>query len=189
MEYLDKPQNDQQQEHHIQHLKNEIYETSQVINLSDPQLGNSASGDALDKKLQPMVMLAGSKGRKMEAAIKDLLRVLFTQSELIKNENIENIVAHIQVKFTVNIPHNLLDITNSMKNLHGDVSQKLFLSMYPYLDNIQDELDEEAQERQQNVVQFANAKPDNTPNNNNNDENNNNSDNDTNDGSTAGSGK
>jgi SPP1 family phage portal protein len=170
LKFLDKPQNDSQQEHHIKHLKDEIYETSQVINLSDPSLGSSASGDALEKKLQPMVMLADSKARKMDAAIKDLLRVIFRQSQLVDNSNIESVIANITVKFTVNIPHNLLDVSNIVKNLNGIVSKPLQLSFIPGLEDISGEIQEEKSEQNAHATSFEQMNdPSEYPDNNSND--------------------
>ncbi|MCL0330840.1 phage portal protein [Apilactobacillus xinyiensis] len=155
--YLAKPQNDQQQEHFLDRVTSQIYQNAQIINLSDPQLGATASGDALGKKLQPMVMLADAKARKMTNAFKQILSIMLTQCNLIDNSEINQIVADTQVKFTPNIPQSLLDESNIVKNLNGIVSTPTLLSYLSNINNVPQELQQILAEKKQNAKEYQNA--------------------------------
>lgn len=155
--FLSKPQNDQQQQNFIHDISSQIYQNAQIINLSDPTLGASASGDALGKKLQPMVMLAGAKARKMTNAFKQIITIMLTQCDCLNGQSIDDVVADIQVKFTPNIPHSLLDESNIVKNLNNIVSLPTLLSYLSNINNVQQEISQINAEKQTNMQQFQKA--------------------------------
>ncbi|WP_220751563.1 phage portal protein [Apilactobacillus xinyiensis] len=155
--FLEKPQNDTQQEHFMDRVTSQIYQNAQIINLSDPQLGATASGDALGKKLQPMVMLADSKARKMTNAFKQLLSIMMTKCDCLDGMKAEDVVNDIQIKFTPNIPHSLLDESNIVKNLNGIVSLQTLLSYLSNVENVPQEMEQITAEKKANTIDFGNA--------------------------------
>lgn len=160
--FLEKPQNDTQQEHFMDRVTSQIYQNAQVINLSDPQLGSSASGDALGKKLQPMVMLADSKARKMTNSFKQLLAILLNKCDCLNGLSVDDVVNDIQIKFTPNIPHSLLDESNIVKNLNGIVSLQTLLSYLSNINNVPQEVEQINAEKQKNMQQFKGTNNDGT---------------------------
>lgn len=146
VEFLDKPNGDQTQENLLDRLERLIYQTSMIANINDESFG-SASGVALEFKLQPMKNLAASKERKFVRSLNRLFRNFFG---LVTNvpQSQYNDWADIQYRFTRNIPRNIQDETETARNLEGVVSKETQLSVLSIVDNVQNEKDRMEEERE-----------------------------------------
>lgn len=163
IEFLSKPDGDNIQEHTLTHLTNFIYNTAQVVNMSDPAFTDStSSGEALARKMQPMQMHATVKFFQLQQALQELLLLIFAQN----NNSVDSaydIVQHTDIKFTPNIPESLLDESTVVKNLNGIVSTPRLLSFISSINDVPQEVKAIETEKQQNAQRFAEV----TPNNNN----------------------
>ncbi|WP_338230801.1 phage portal protein [Lactiplantibacillus paraxiangfangensis] len=160
VEFLDKPNSNELQENALKHLSDNIYDGAQVVNLSDPALSSSASGKALEQKMQPMTMLASTKAEKMRTAIKRLLTIILNQNGGFGNQDdIAELVRQIKIEFTPNIPHSDIDEATVVKNLNGIISKPALLSYLSRINNVDDEIKREEQEKEQNAQKFNSAGP------------------------------
>ena len=157
IEFLDKPDGDNIQEHTLTHLTNYIYTTAQVVNMSDPAFGDStSSGDALARKMQPMQMHATVKYYQLTQALQELLLLIFTDGGDNPQVALDKI-QHTSIKFTPNVPESLLDESTVVKNLNGIVSLPTLIGMISSIDNVPQEVDAIQTEKDANAQRFASA--------------------------------
>ena len=132
VDFMQKPNGDETQENLLNRLYRGIFQTTMVADLSDENFAGSASGVAMQYKLQAMSNLAESKKRKFEAGLNRRFRILFSHPlcPVSPDEWIG-----IDYKFTKNIPSNLLEETEIAKNLEGVVTKEKQLSVLSIVDN------------------------------------------------------
>ena len=142
--FLEKPNSDTTQENLITLLKESIFAVSMVANLSEEDFGN-ASGTALAFKLQAMDNLAKMKDRKMQSAFNRLYEIVF-------NMPMASVPSDgwtgIKYKFTRNVPRNILEESQIVAQLSGQVSDATKLSVLSIVDNPQDELEKMKKEEE-----------------------------------------
>ncbi|MBA4699219.1 MAG: phage portal protein [Ruminococcus sp.] len=144
VEFLEKPNSDETQEHLIDRLERLIFQLSMVANLSDENFGTS-SGIALKYKLQGMSNLAKTKERKFISGMNRRYRIIFSNplSDVQKDDWLG-----IQYTFTPNFPANVLEETQIAQNIDGVVSQETQLSVLSIVDNAREEIDKIEKERE-----------------------------------------
>ena len=152
VEFLDKPNGDTTQENLLDRLERLIYQTSMIANINDESFG-SASGVALEFKLQPMKNLAASKERKFTRSLNRLFRNFFGLPTNVPQSQY-NDWANIQYRFTRNIPRNVADETNTARELEGVVSKETQLSVLSIVDNVKDEINRMEAEQSQPQYDF-----------------------------------
>lgn len=142
--FLEKPNSDTTQENLITLLKESIFAVSMVANLSEEDFGN-ASGTALAFKLQAMDNLAKMKDRKMQSAFNRLYEIVF-------NVPMASVPSDgwtgIKYQFTRNVPRNILEESQIVTQLSGQVSDATKLSVLSIVDNPQDELEKMKKEEE-----------------------------------------
>lgn len=142
--FLEKPNSDITQENLITLLKESIFAVSMVANLSEEDFGN-ASGTALAFKLQAMDNLAKMKDRKMQSAFNQLYEIVF-------NVPMASVPSDgwtgIKYQFTRNVPRNILEESQIVGQLSGQVSDATKLSVLSIVDNPQDELEKMKKEEE-----------------------------------------
>ena len=142
--FLEKPNSDTTQENLITLLKESIFAVSMVANLSEEDFGN-ASGTALAFKLQAMDNLAKMKDRKMQSAFNRLYEIVF-------NVPMASVPSDrwtgIKYQFTRNVPRNILEESQIVAQLSGQVSDATKLSVLSIVDNPQDELEKMKKEEE-----------------------------------------
>ena len=142
--FLEKPNSDTTQENLITLLKESIFAVSMVANLSEEDFGN-ASGTALAFKLQAMDNLAKMKDRKMQSAFNRLYEIVF-------NVPMASVPSDgwtgIKYQFTRNVPRNILEESQIVGQLSGQVSDATKLSVLSIVDNPQDELEKMKEEEE-----------------------------------------
>lgn len=142
--FLEKPNSDTTQENLITLLKESIFAVSMVANLSEEDFGN-ASGTALAFKLQAMDNLAKMKDRKMQSAFNRLYEIVF-------NVPMASVPSNgwtgIKYQFTRNVPRNILEESQIVAQLSGQVSDATKLSVLSIVDNPQDELEKMKKEEE-----------------------------------------
>jgi SPP1 family phage portal protein len=139
VEFMEKPNGDDNQEHLLDRLERLIYQMSMVANINDESFGN-ASGVSLEFKLQPMKNLAAMKERKFTSGMNRRFRMLFnlpTNMEASKKDEWRN----LSYKFTRNMPRNISDEANTASSLQGIVSKEKQLSVLSIVDNVKEEIE------------------------------------------------
>lgn len=139
VQFLDKPDGDETQEHLLDRIERLIYQMSMVANINDESFGN-ASGVSLEFKLQPMKNLAAMKERKFTSGLNKLFKMWFnlpTNVPASQKDEWHN----LEYKFTRNIPRNVADEAEIAGNLAGIVSKETQLSVLSIVDNVKNEID------------------------------------------------
>lgn len=144
VDFLQKPNGDETQEHLIDRLEKLIFQISMVANISDENFGTS-SGIALKYKLQAMSNLAKTKERKFASGMNRRYRLIFSNpvSGMKKDDFVK-----VRPKFTPNFPANILEESQIAQNLDGVVSKETQLSILSVVDNAAGEIEKmEAEEK------------------------------------------
>ena len=135
-------------ENHLNRLEKNIYKFSQVPDLSDENFAGNLSGIAIRFKLFGLETKCIIKERKMEKAIRDLVRVLAVPLRVLTGHEVD--VINLKVEFTRNVPNNLTEIVDTVTKLDGKVDKETLLSLLPFIDNPKDVLEKlEAESKKQ----------------------------------------
>lgn len=137
VEFMNKPSNDETQEHLLDRLERLIFQTSMVANISDENFGGS-SGIALKYKLQAMSNLEKTKERKFASGMNRRYKLLFSHPA---SKVDADAWVGLHYTFTPNIPANLLEEVQTAAQMEGITSKNTQLSVISAVDNVQAELD------------------------------------------------
>ncbi len=148
VEFLQKPDGDTSQEHLLDRLQTLIFQISMVANISDENFGTS-SGIALKYKLQAMSNLALTKQRKFTSGMNRRYKLIF--SNPVSGMKPDDWVK-LNYTFTQNIPANLLEESQIAGNLAGIVSQQTQLSILSCVDNVQQEIEQIKQDKENGIT-------------------------------------
>ena len=148
VEFLQKPNGDETQEHLIDRLERLIFQISMVANISYENFGTS-SGIALKYKLLAMSNLAKTKERKFTAGMNRRYKLIFSNpvSGMKKDDWVK-----IRYQFTLNYPANLLEESQIAGNLSGITSQETQLKVLSIVDNVQQEIERMEAEEEDPVM-------------------------------------
>ena len=151
-EYLIKNINDTALENYKDRLNNDIHRFSNVVNMSDENFGGNLTGIAIKHKLTGMEYVTGIKETKFK---KGLMRRIELAVNIL-NIKTNDIFLYTEIKpvFTRNMPTNDEEITNIAKGLVGIVSDQTVLSMLPYVDDVQAEMEQISKEKEGALDQY-----------------------------------
>lgn len=137
VDFLQKPDGDNTQEHLIDRLEKLIFQISMVANISDENFGTS-SGIALKYKLQAMSNLEKTKERKFTSGMNRRYKLIFSNpvSGMKKDDWVK-----LHYKFTPNFPANILEESQIAGNLEGIVSKETQLGVLSIVDNVKGEIE------------------------------------------------
>ena len=154
IQFLQKPSADGTQENLLNRLEDLIYQTSMVANISDESFGNSTSGTALAYKLQAMANLARTFDRKIEKSLRKRYKIFCSLST-----NVPDPDAYVDmtVKFTRNLPKNILEEAQTAQTLEGVVSKETQLSVLSIVQDPKTEMDRMEEEDQADRDAVLNA--------------------------------
>lgn len=131
-------------ENHLNRLEKNIYTFSQVPNLSDENFAGNLSGVAIRFKLFGLETKCIIKERKMEKAIRELVRVLTVPIKVNTGKEVD--LLNLKVEFTRNVPNNLTEIVDTVTKLDGKVDKETLLSLLPFIDNPKEVLEKMEQD-------------------------------------------
>lgn len=145
VDFLQKPDGDNTQEHLIDRLEKLIFQISMVANISDENFGTS-SGIAMKYKLQAMSNLEKTKERKFTSGMNRRYRLIFSNpvSGMKKDDWVK-----VHPQFTPNFPANVQEEAEIARNLDGIVSQETQLGVLSIVDNVSGEINKLNAEQQQ----------------------------------------
>ena len=141
-EFLQKPSDDDTQEHLLERIERMIFTTAMVSNISDEKFFTS-SGIALKNKMIPMITLASKKWIKYKAGLQQTYRLICS-----------NPVTPLGVddwkgmKYThlLNYPSNALEEAQTAATMSGITSRRTQLEVLSVVDDVDEELAEIAKE-------------------------------------------
>ena len=149
IEFLQKPDGDNIQEHLIDHYLSMIFQTSMVANLTDQEFSGNASGVAIDYKLLPMKNMAVGKERKFTQSLRGLFKVIFSMNTVFPDG--QEVWKDLNFKFTQNTPINMADEADVASKLTGVVSQQTQLGALSIVDDPKTEMSRMQQEEADRV--------------------------------------
>lgn len=152
-QWLTKNANDTQVENILSRLHASIYRISACVDFSSEEFAAGvSSGIAIRFKLLGMEQRAG----KIEGAMKKALQrrvELITGVAALKLG--EEVFRDIKIDFKRNLPLDDAAIINIVNSLKGTVSDKTLLSMLPYVEDANEELELVKQQKQENMAMYS----------------------------------
>ena len=126
-------------------LKEDIYTFSHVPNLTDENFAGNSSGVAMEYKLLGLEMITKTKERYYRKGLRKRIK-LFCNFLGLKNISVE--ATSIIPVFSRSLPKNLLELAQIVGNLKGTVSQKTLLTLLPFVEDVDNEIEELEEEKQ-----------------------------------------
>lgn len=120
---------------HLNRLEKNIHKFSQVPDLSDEQFASNLSGIAIKFKLFGLETKCITKERKMTKGIKKLLSILEQPIKVKTEKPIDH--RKTKIKFTRNLPANILELADVVSKLNGVVDKETLLAILPFVENPQ----------------------------------------------------
>ena len=138
VDWLIKQINDTALENYKNRLRKDIHALSKTPNLSDESFSGNLTGVAISYKIWGMDQVVAMKERKfkkgLQRRIKLITNILNTTG---KNWNYKD----IDITFSRNMPQNLTELADMVTKLKGLVSQETLLSILPFIDDPQLEME------------------------------------------------
>lgn len=156
MKFITKEIQTEALENHLNRLEKNIHKFSAVPDLSDENFAGNLSGVAIRFKLFGLETKCIIKERKMEKAIKELVRVLSVPIHVNTGREVD--VLNLKVEFSRNVPNNLTEIVDTVTKLDGKVDKETLLSLLPFIDNpkeVLEKLDADKERDRQNTDPYS----------------------------------
>lgn len=156
MKFITKEIQTEALENHLNRLEKNIHKFSAVPDLSDENFAGNLSGVAIRFKLFGLETKCIIKERKMEKAIKELVRVLSVPIHVNTGREVD--VLNLKVEFSRNVPNNLTEIVDTVSKLDGKVDKETLLSLLPFIDNpkeVLEKLEADKERDRQNIDPYS----------------------------------
>lgn len=131
-----------------QALKEDIYTFSHVPNLTDENFVGNSSGVAMEYKLLGLEMLTKIKERWYRRGLRDRIKIFCHFLEL-KGFDLQP--GDIEVVFSRSLPKNLLELSQIIANLDGNVSDRTLLSLLPFVEDPDAEIEALKAQKEENI--------------------------------------
>nr|DAS31600.1 MAG TPA: PORTAL PROTEIN [Caudoviricetes sp.] len=143
-------------------LKEDIYTFSHVPNLTDENFAGNSSGVAMEFKLLGLEMITKTKEANYKRGIRQRISIF---AHYLGMQQIALEAHSIVPQFSRGLPKNLLELSQIINNLEGKVSLRQLISLLPFVEDPDAELESLEEEKEKNMdrVPFfnqANTKPD-----------------------------
>lgn len=152
-EYLIKDINDTALENYKNRLNEDIHRFTNVVNMSDQNFGGNLTGIAIKYKLTGMEYVTGIKEAKFKKGIMRRLELISAILGIKSNDNY--LYTEIQPVFARNIPTNEEEKVNMAKTVYGLVSDETVLSMLPFVEDVQKEIEKITKEKEEKALEAA----------------------------------
>lgn len=156
VKFIAKPDGDQMQENYLNRLDNLIYQISMIPNMKDQEFSGNASGVALEYKILPMKNKSNSKERKFTKSLRALFRAVFSTGQVISQSGKDS-WEDLQFQFTRNIPKDIAGSISAAKQAEGMISKRTQLSLLPFINDPDSELEQVNKEKQESIKQAREA--------------------------------
>ena len=143
-------------------LKEDIYTFSHVPNLTDENFAGNSSGVAMEYKLMGLEMITKIKEANYKRGLRHRISIF---AKYLGMQQIALEAHSIVPQFSRGLPKNLLELSQVINNLEGKVSLRQLISLLPFVEDPDAELEDLEEEKEKNMerVPFfnqANTKPD-----------------------------
>lgn len=143
-------------------LKEDIYTFSHVPNLTDENFAGNSSGVAMEFKLLGLEMITKTKEANYKRGLRQRIAIF---AHYLGMQQIALEAHSIVPQFSRGLPKNLLELSQIINNLEGKVSLRQLISLLPFVEDPDAELEELEEEKEKNMerVPFfnqTNTKPD-----------------------------
>ncbi len=157
MEFIVKNVNIDAVKHQIDQNLKLIYQITQTPDLSDDSFGGNQTGVAMKYKLWGIEQCRGTKERYFRRSLYERLKLLFNILSLSKGQTIYDISKDIDFIFYKNLPDNDEEIVDMVSRLNGIVSTRTLLKQIPFIEDVDAEIDDIAEEKKANAETEAAA--------------------------------
>lgn len=154
VDFLQKPNGDETQEHLLDRLMDLIFITAMVCNVADDHFATS-SGVALKYKLLQMLNLAKRKERKFVEGLNRRYRIIFSNPLCPLKETDW---VKLKYTFTPNVPANVEDEAKTATLLSGITSRETQLSVLSVVDDVDEEMQRIQAEEQSYLTDYELAR-------------------------------
>lgn len=152
-QWLTKNASDAQVENILKRIHDSIYRIAQCPDFSSETfVGGVSSGIAIRYRLTGMETRAGKIEAVMKKALQRRVEIIAGIAALKLGEEV---FRDIQIDFKRNIPSDNSEIVNLVNSLHGLVSDKTLLSLLPFVDDVDAELESLAAQKQENMALYS----------------------------------
>lgn len=143
-------------------LKEDIYTFSHVPNLTDENFAGNSSGVAMEFKLLGLEMITKTKEANYKRGLRQRIAIF---AHYLGMQQIALEAHSIVPQFSRGLPKNLLELSQVINNLEGKVSLRQLISLLPFVEDPDAELEDLEEEKEKNMerVPFfnqTNTKPD-----------------------------
>ena len=143
-------------------LKEDIYTFSHVPNLTDENFAGNSSGVAMEFKLLGLEMITKTKEANYKQGLRQRIAIF---AHYLGMQQIALEAHSIVPQFSRGLPKNLLELSQIINNLEGKVSLRQLISLLPFVEDPDAELEALEEEKEKNMkrVPFfnqVNTKPD-----------------------------
>lgn len=143
-------------------LKEDIYTFSHVPNLTDKNFAGNSSGVAMEFKLLGLEMITKTKEANYKRGLRQRIAIF---AHYLGMQQIALEAHSIVPQFSRGLPKNLLELSQIINNLEGKVSLRQLISLLPFVEDPDaelEELEEEKEKAKERVPFFnqTNTKPD-----------------------------
>ena len=143
-------------------LKEDIYTFSHVPNLTDENFAGNSSGVAMEFKLLGLEMITKTKEANYKRGIRQRIAIF---AHYLGMQQIALEAHSIVPQFSRGLPKNLLELSQVINNLEGKVSLRQLISLLPFVEDPDAELEDLEEEKEKNMERVPffnqiNTKPD-----------------------------
>ena len=148
--WLTKEVNDTYSQNVKDRINQDIHKFSFTPDMGDEKFSGNTSGVALEFKLLPLEQLGAQKEMYFKDSLNKRLEIMIEYLNL----NIKP--RELQKVFTRNLPRNLKEISEIMKNLKGLISDETLISLFPSVEDAKVELEKIKTEEKERVDEDIN---------------------------------
>lgn len=140
-------------------LKEDIYTFSHVPNLTDENFAGNSSGVAMEYKLLGLEMITKTKEANYKQGLRQRIKIF---ADYLGMTQISIDAKSIVPQFSRGLPKNLLEISQIISNLDGKVSLRQLISLLPFVEDPDAELEALKEQKEENMEQFPQFQQENT---------------------------
>lgn len=140
-------------------LKEDIYTFSHVPNLTDEKFAGNTSGVAMEFKLLGLEMITKTKEANYKRGLRQRIKIF---ANFLGMKQISIDAKSIVPQFSRGLPKNLLEISQIISNLDGKVSLRQLISLLPFVEDPDAELEALKDQKEENMEQFPQFQQENT---------------------------
>lgn len=137
-------------------IKEDIYTFSHIPNLTDENFAGNSSGVAMEFKLLGLEMVTKTKEQYYRRGLRKRIELFAEYSNM---EQIAKNAKSIVPQFSRGLPKNILELSQIISNLNGKVSLRQLISLLPFVEDPDAEIEALEKEREEQEPAFSQNLP------------------------------